>query len=79
MAAEIGHFALILALLISLVQATWPFIGASRGDYGLMALASHCAVGCFVFVAFSFQPLPIVSLFQTFRGTCCLKPQLAKP
>ena len=29
---ELGHFALILALAVALVQGTLPFVGASRGD-----------------------------------------------
>ncbi|MEQ1522124.1 MAG: cytochrome c biogenesis protein CcsA, partial [Aestuariivirga sp.] len=80
MAAEIGHFALILALLISLVQATLPFIGASRGDRGLMALASHCAVGSFVFVAFSFATLAYCFVISDFSVALVVSSsQLAKP
>jgi len=37
-AAELGHFALILALAVALVQGTLPLIGASRSDDRLMAL-----------------------------------------
>jgi cytochrome c-type biogenesis protein CcmF len=80
MAAEIGHFALILALLISLVQATLPLIGASRGDRGLMALASHCAVGSFVFVIFSFAALAYCFVISDFSVALVVSSsQLAKP
>ena len=34
MIPELGHFALILALLVSLVQGTLPLIGAHRGQSG---------------------------------------------
>jgi cytochrome c-type biogenesis protein CcmF len=36
MLAEIGHFALILALLVALAQAVLPMVGAVRGDGALM-------------------------------------------
>ena len=41
---EIGHFALILALAVALVQGTAPLIGAARGDARLMALAPTAAL-----------------------------------
>jgi len=51
---EIGQFALILALLIALVQATLPVIGAARGDRAWMNLARPAAQGQFLFVALAF-------------------------
>ena len=44
MIPELGHFALILALAVALVQATLPLIGASRGDARLMALGRTAAL-----------------------------------
>jgi cytochrome c biogenesis factor len=41
---ELGHFALILALAVALVQGTLPFVGASRGDIRLMALGRSAAL-----------------------------------
>jgi cytochrome c-type biogenesis protein CcmF len=41
---ELGHFALILALAVALVQGTLPLIGASRGDLRLMALGRTAAL-----------------------------------
>jgi cytochrome c-type biogenesis protein CcmF len=41
---EIGHFALILALLVALAQGTLPLIGAARGRADWMALAGPTAV-----------------------------------
>lgn len=43
MIPEIGHFALILALCVALVQGTLPIYGAAVGNSRLMALASPAA------------------------------------
>ena len=55
MIPELGHFALILALLTSLVLAAAPFAGAMRRDPRWMAVAPNAAAGLFVFhlVAFA--------------------------
>ncbi len=57
MIAEFGHFALILALMLSLVQASFPLYGAHRQDRGLMALGSYAAVSAFLLVLTSFVAL----------------------
>ena len=44
MIAELGHFALILALALALAQSAIPFAGAMRGDPRLMAVAGPAAV-----------------------------------
>ncbi len=44
MIPEFGHFALILALGVALVQGTVPLVGASRGDGRLMALGGVAAL-----------------------------------
>ena len=44
MIPELGHFALILALAVALVQGTLPLVGASRGDVKLMALGRMAAL-----------------------------------
>ena len=49
MIPELGHFALILALLTAVVLAIAPFAGAARGDPRWMALAPNAAAGLFVF------------------------------
>ena len=80
MAAEIGHYALILALFISLVQASFPLAGARRGDRGLMMLASHCAVGGFGFVALAFAALTWCFVTSDFSVALVVSSsQLAKP
>ena len=54
MTPELGHLALILALLISIVQGVLPLIGAHRGHAGWIALARPAAQTQFVLVAFAF-------------------------
>ncbi len=54
MIPEIGHFALIVALGLALIQGTLPLIGAARGNGAWMAVARPAAQGQFVFVAIAF-------------------------
>src|ERR1700752_291166 len=54
MIPEIGQFALILAFLLALVQATFPLIGASRGNRTWMAIAAPAGQAQFIFVATAF-------------------------
>ena len=39
MIAEAGHYALVLALGLALIQSVAPIIGARRGDIALMEMA----------------------------------------
>ncbi len=57
MLPELGHFALIVALTISLVLGTLPLIGAQRGRVAWMALARPAALVQFTFVALAFASL----------------------
>jgi cytochrome c-type biogenesis protein CcmF len=57
MIVELGHFALILALMVALVQSTLPLWGAQVGDRRLMALADPAALIQLVLVAGSFAAL----------------------
>ena len=54
MIPELGHFALILALLLAVVQGTLPLVGAQKGIREWMALAKPAAQGQFLFVLFAF-------------------------
>ncbi|MBX3623580.1 MAG: heme lyase CcmF/NrfE family subunit [Rhizobacter sp.] len=54
MTPELGHLALILALLVALVQGVLPIVGAQRGHVGWMALARPAAQTQFLLVAFAF-------------------------
>ncbi len=57
MIPEIGHFALALALALSLAQALVGLAGAQRADARLMGAASPLAVGVLVTVAAAFACL----------------------
>jgi cytochrome c-type biogenesis protein CcmF len=54
---EIGHFALILALSLALLQGVLPLVGAHRDNAALMSTARTAAVGQFVFVALAYACL----------------------
>jgi len=54
MIPELGHFALILALILSLVQAVVPLVGARRNSMALMAVGRPAAQGQFFFILFSY-------------------------
>ncbi len=57
MIPEIGHYALILALLMACVQAFFPMVGAWRGEPAWIALARPAVIGQFVFVSAAFGAL----------------------
>ncbi len=57
MIPELGHYALVLALALSLVQSVAPLIGARRRDDTLMRLGNSTALMQFGFVAISFAAL----------------------
>src|SRR5881394_1792077 len=54
MVPEIGQFALIMALLLALTQATLPLIGAARGNRSWIAVAAPAGQAQFIFVAIAF-------------------------
>jgi cytochrome c-type biogenesis protein CcmF len=66
MIPEIGHFALIVALCMALVQGILPTIGAARGIPRWMALARPVAQGQFVFVAIAFACLTYAFIHSDF-------------
>jgi cytochrome c-type biogenesis protein CcmF len=57
MIPELGHFALILALLLSIAQSVFGLGGAARGNAAWLAAASSAVVGQFVFVTLAFGAL----------------------
>ena len=61
MIPEIGQFALILALCISLIQAILPIYGAHKNQFNLMQLATPCASLVFVFLS-----IALISLASSF-------------
>ena len=54
MIPEIGNFALMLAMVLALIQAIAPMIGAARGVPALMTLGTSAARGQFFFVGMAF-------------------------
>ncbi len=65
-AAELGHFALILALVLALVQSTLPLWGAKVGDSRLMAIAPAASIAGLFYVAFAFAALTIAYVTSDF-------------
>ncbi|TAN55289.1 MAG: heme lyase CcmF/NrfE family subunit [Magnetospirillum sp.] len=57
MIAEIGHFALVLALCVAVVQAVVPLVGAKRGMGSWMAVAGPASMLQFLFIAVAFGAL----------------------
>ena len=66
MIAELGFFALILALSAAVVQAVFPMIGAARGDRILMDMAKPAAVIQFALVAIAFGALTYCHVVSDF-------------
>ncbi len=71
MIAEVGHFTLILAFAMALLQGTLPLVGAylrenGRADGGWMELASPAAWGQFLFVTFAFICLTVLFVTSDF-------------
>jgi cytochrome c-type biogenesis protein CcmF len=66
MIGELGHFALILAFILSLFQGVLPLWGAWRGDTRMMNLAPSLAVGILVFLLLSFVFLSLAFLNDDF-------------
>ena len=57
MTVETGHFALIAALVLAVIQGTVPLYGAARGRENLMQLARHTAWGQLLCVGLAFIAL----------------------
>ena len=57
MIAELGHFALVLALCVALAMAVLPLVGASRGNARWMAFARPAAAAQFLLVSLAFCAL----------------------
>ena len=57
MIAELGHFALITAFILSLAQGVLPLFGAARGNSAMMLIAPAAAISVALAVTFSFGAL----------------------
>ncbi len=84
MLVEIGHFALVLAFALAIVQAVVPIAGARLGDARLMAAGGPASMACFVLVALSFAVLTTAyvqsdfSVQNVWENSHSLKPMLYK-
>ncbi|HRE19765.1 MAG TPA: heme lyase CcmF/NrfE family subunit, partial [Rhabdaerophilum sp.] len=84
MIVEIGHFALVLAFVVSVFQAVVPIWGAVRHDGVLVRLAPRAALLQFVLVAIAFASLTHAyltsdfSVANVFQNSHTLKPLIYK-
>ena len=84
MLAELGHFALIVALVVAAVQATVPLIGAARDSDAWIAVAQPAAYAQFLMAAVAFFALMYLfvtsdfSVLAVFQSSHSLKPLLYK-
>ncbi len=84
MIVETGHFALVLAFALALVQFAVPLAGARAGDARLMAVAGPVTTAGFVLVVLSFFALTAAyvqsdfSVVNVWENSHSLKPMLYK-
>jgi len=69
MIPELGHFALILALVLALVQGTFPLLGAQRRDPALMAIAPAAARAQFLAIVAAYLCLSWAFVSNDFSVT----------
>jgi cytochrome c-type biogenesis protein CcmF len=84
MIAELGHYALVLALALALVQSVLPIWGARTGDDALMGTAVPVALAQGLFIALSFAALTWAyvtsdfSVANVFENSHSAKPMIYK-
>jgi cytochrome c-type biogenesis protein CcmF len=84
MIAESGHYALVLALALALIQSTVPVLGARLRDPALMGVARSSAVGQLLFAAAASAALVTLhvtsdfSVVNVFENSHSLKPMIYK-
>jgi cytochrome c-type biogenesis protein CcmF len=84
MTPELGHYALVLAFALGIVQGCVPFYGAQRNDPALMGIAVPTAVAQFIFIGISFAALTAsyvgsdFSVVNVFENSHSLKPLIYK-
>jgi cytochrome c-type biogenesis protein CcmF len=82
MIAEAGHYALVLALALALVQSIVPLIGVRLSEPTLMGVAASTAVAQFAFALFAFGALTMAyvvsdfSVVNVFENSHSAKPLL---
>lgn len=81
---EIGHFALVLAFALALVQTVVPLVGARIGSDRMMAVAAPTAITGFALTAFSFVALMVAyagsdfSVVNVWENSHSLQPMIYK-
>ncbi|WP_162651802.1 heme lyase CcmF/NrfE family subunit [Lentilitoribacter sp. Alg239-R112] len=84
MSVELGHFALVLALITAFAQSILPMWGARQNDVRLMNVAPVSAITCFALMSLAFAALThayVVSDFSVlnvYENSHSLKPMLYK-
>ncbi len=84
MIAEAGHYALVLALALALIQSIVPVIGVRFHDAALMNVARSAALAQFAFTGLSFSALVLLhvtsdfSVANVFENSHSLKPMIYK-
>jgi cytochrome c-type biogenesis protein CcmF len=82
--AESGHYALVLAFGLALIQSTVPVLGARWREFSLMNVARSTAVAQLLFVAASFAALVTLhvssdfSVVNVFENSHSMKPLIYK-
>ncbi len=66
MIAELGHFALILALILAIVQATVPMVGAAKNRIALMSVGRSAAHGQLAFIIIAYVCLTYAFITSDF-------------
>jgi cytochrome c-type biogenesis protein CcmF len=66
MIPELGHYALMLALGLALIQGTMPIVGTRTNDPVLMSMAAPTALAQFFFVAIAFVSLAVCYVTSDF-------------
>ncbi|MEL7212250.1 MAG: heme lyase CcmF/NrfE family subunit [Pseudomonadota bacterium] len=66
MITELGHFALVLAFAVAIVQMVVPLVGAQKGWRSWMAVAEPAATAQFLLTAFAFAALTYAFVVSDF-------------
>src|SRR5271170_6599920 len=66
MIAELGQYALMLALGLALIQGTMPIFGTRTNDAALISVAAPAAIAQFIFVAMAFIALAVCYVTSDF-------------
>ncbi|HEV2503222.1 MAG TPA: heme lyase CcmF/NrfE family subunit [Mesorhizobium sp.] len=81
---EIGHFALVLAFALALIQTVVPLVGARLGNERMMAVAAPTAITGFALTALSFVALMVAyagsdfSVVNVWENSHSLQPMIYK-